>query len=61
LLWFAALFSDDHRIAAFLSYYDRRLRCRLSDDDGLGLLIVFSLLPVSLNLGLMMVVMVRVV
>jgi hypothetical protein len=60
-LGFATLFSDDYRVAAFLSYYDRRLRCRFSYDDGLGLLIVFSLLPVSLNFGLMVVVMVRVV
>jgi hypothetical protein len=61
LLGFAALFSDYDRLATFLSYYDRRLRCRFSYNDGLGLLIVFSLLPVSLNLGLMVVVMVRVV
>jgi hypothetical protein len=58
LLGFATLFSDDHRIAAFLSYYDRRLRCRFSYDDWLGLLIVFSLLPVSLNLGLVVMMMV---
>jgi hypothetical protein len=50
LLGFATLFSDDHRIATFLSYYDRRLRCRFSYNDGLGLLIVFSLLPVSFDL-----------
>jgi hypothetical protein len=52
LLRLATLFSYDHRLAPLLSYYDRRLRGWFSYDDGLGLLIVFSLLSVSLNLGL---------
>jgi hypothetical protein len=53
LLRLATLFSYDHGLAAFFPYYDWRLRCRFSYDNGLGLLIVFSLLSVALNLGLM--------
>jgi hypothetical protein len=56
LLRFATLFSYDHRLAAFLSYYDWRLRRRFSYDNGLGLLIVFSLLSVALDLRLMVMV-----
>jgi hypothetical protein len=62
LLRFATLFPDDQRLAAFLSYYDRSLRCWFSYDNGLRLwlwlLIVFSFPPVPLNLGLVMMVVV---
>jgi hypothetical protein len=62
LLRLATLFSDDQRLAALLSYYDGSLRRWFSDDDllrlRLWLLIVFSLPPVPLDLGLVMMVVV---
>jgi hypothetical protein len=63
LLSFAALFSDNRRLLAFLSYYDGSLRRWFSDGDGLWLrlwlLMVLTLPPIPLNLGLMMMMMVE--